>query len=198
MSERKLLGQREFNGSKLSIRELPTEANHERTYHVDLIAPEDLATTVVTVPAGTTIPVDISVRSLTDGVLFEADATVQIESECVRCLDPISTRKSVKISEMFFTPEAIERMRDEHGDEGVEDLRVLEGDEIELETLLRDNIVSGFPFQPLCQPDCDGLCDVCGEKWKDLPEDHAHEMLDPRFAKLSQLLQDGKLEDESK
>lgn len=179
------MSDRNFNGAVLDITALPTEANHERSYHLNLVAPDDLATVVMGVPEGSDIPVDITVRSLNDGVLFEADATVHVKSQCVRCLDPIEFENPVHVSEMFFTPEAIAAMREEHGEEGVEDLKVLESDIIELEPLLRDTIVPGFPFQPVCDPDCEGLCDVCGEKWRDLPEDHEHDLVDPRFAKLA-------------
>lgn len=179
------MSDQKFNGAVLDITTLPTEPDHVREFHRDLIAPDDLKTAVMEVPEGTDIPVDITVRSLVDGVLFQANATVQIQAECVRCLDPIELSKDIEVSEMFFTPEAIARMREEHGDEGVEDLEMLEGDEIALEPLLRDNIVTSFPYQPLCTPDCQGLCDVCGEKWENLPDDHKHELLDPRFAKLA-------------
>ncbi|MDI9588319.1 MAG: YceD family protein [Acidobacteriota bacterium] len=179
------MSNRKFNGAVLDITTLPTEPDHERTFHLDLIAPDDLKTAVMAVPEGSDIPVDITVRSLIDGVLFQANATVDLHAECVRCLDPIKISRDIDVSEMFFTPEAIARMRDEHGDEGVEGLEVLEGDKIELEPLLRDNIVTSFPYQPLCSQDCQGLCDVCGEKWANLPDDHKHELLDPRFAKLA-------------
>ena len=32
-----------------------------------------------------------------------------------------------------------------------------------------------LPFQPLCRPDCPGLCLDCGKWLEDLPADHHHE-----------------------
>jgi len=55
-------------------------------------------------------------------------------------------------------------------------------------TALRDAIVPLVDPRPLCAPDCAGLCDVCGEKWADLPEDHDHFVVDPRLASLASLL----------
>ncbi|MDO5034327.1 MAG: YceD family protein [Actinomycetaceae bacterium] len=179
------MSDRQFNGAVLDIRTLPTEPDQERSFHLDLVAPDDLGTVVMGVVPGSVIPVDVRLRSLADGVLFEASAQMSVRGECVRCLDAIESDEVVEVSEMFFTPQAIAAMRKEHGDEGVEGLAILEGDEIELEPLLRDAIVTTFPFQPLCEEDCQGLCDVCGEKWKDLPADHKHEVIDPRFAKLA-------------
>ena len=53
---------------------------------------------------------------------------------------------------------------------------------------LRDAIVPLVDPRPLCAPECAGLCDVCGEKWADLPEDHDHFVVDPRLASLASLL----------
>ena len=50
----------------------------------------------------------------------------------------------------------------------------LEGDLIDLEPLLRDEVVLDLPFQPLCREDCAGLCVECGANLNDDPE-HDHE-----------------------
>lgn len=183
------MADRQFNGAILDIRTLPAEPNQERSFHLDLVAPQDLGTVVMEVVPGSVVSVDITLRSLVEGVLFEGRADSQVRSECVRCLEPIEGVETTEVSQMFFTPEAIAHMREEHGEEGVEDLEVLEGDEIALEPIFRDAIVTSFPFQPLCRADCKGLCDVCGKKWEDLPSDHMHEVIDPRFAKLAALLE---------
>lgn len=188
------MSDRQFNGAVLDLRTLPPEPNAERSFHMDLVAPDDLATVLMQVVPGSVIPVDITVRSLNEGVLFEGSATPHLVGECSRCLDPIDIEESIDISEMFFTPEAIKAMLEEHGEEAVEGLEVVEGDEIALEPLLRDAIVTKFPFKPLCEEDCMGLCDVCGKKWKDLPPDHKHEMIDPRFSKLASLFDEGEAE----
>jgi uncharacterized protein len=46
-----------------------------------------------------------------------------------------------------------------------------------------------MPFAPLCRPDCQGLCPVCGGN-RNLGECPGHETLDPRFAVLADLLPD--------
>ncbi len=63
----------------------------------------------------------------------------------------------------------------------------MDGDEIDLEGPIRDAIILNLPINPLCSPDCLGLCPDCGEKWENLPEDHAHEVIDARWAGLAGL-----------
>ena len=55
-------------------------------------------------------------------------------------------------------------------DEEADDLFVIgERDTINIDTQLRDAIITLVDPLPLCSPDCAGLCDVCGDKWADLP-----------------------------
>ena len=66
---------------------------------------------------------------------------------------------------------------------------------------VRDALGS-MPLSPLCRPDCPGLCAECGERWDDLPDDHKHEFLDPRFSALDALAEqlmagEAKAEDEA-
>ena len=65
-----------------------------------------------------------------------------------------------------------------------DELPVLVGGLIDLEQLVRDEIVTQMPLAPLCRPDCAGLCPTCGERLDDLEPGHSHEILDPRWAAL--------------
>ena len=49
-------------------------------------------------------------------------------------------------------------------------------------------MVTALPFQPVCRPDCEGLCADCGVRLEDVPAGHAHERLDPRWAALADLV----------
>ncbi len=43
-----------------------------------------------------------------------------------------------------------------------------------------------LPLQPLCKPDCKGLCSQCGVDLNEHP-DHHHDVTDIRFAALEGL-----------
>ena len=70
----------------------------------------------------------------------------------------------------------------------VEDLLLVGETDLDLEPALRDALVPALPFQPLCRQDCAGLCPQCGERLDDLPPDHHHDQLDPRWSALAALL----------
>jgi uncharacterized protein len=61
--------------------------------------------------------------------------------------------------------------------------------ELDLGRWANDALVLAFPSQPLCRPDCAGLCPVCGGSLNEAdPEAHRHSKGgDPRMAKLRDL-----------
>jgi len=57
---------------------------------------------------------------------------------------------------------------------------------IDLTPLLREELILATPLAPLCRPDCQGLCEVCGDDLNQRP--HQHEAaVDERLAKLAEL-----------
>lgn len=149
-------------------------------------APEDLATAVMSVRPGTELALDARLESVMDGVLVTGLVRAATHAECVRCLRDVDEDLAVDVSDMYFYPGAREAALAE-GDEEAEDMRELEGELLDLEPLLRDAVVTAMPFQPLCRPDCPGLCPGCGERLDDLPADHEHVDIDPRWAALAGL-----------
>ena len=67
-----------------------------------------------------------------------------------------------------------------------DEIRELDGDLVDVEPAIRDTLVPALPFQPLCRPDCPGLCVECGAHLADDP-DHHHDVRDPRWAALEDL-----------
>ena len=47
-------------------------------------------------------------------------------------------------------------------DEEDMDVYSYQGEEVDLEPLLREQVILAVPFAPLCREDCKGLCPVCG------------------------------------
>ena len=141
-------------------------------------APADLGIAVIGVPVGSPVELDLRLESVVEGVLVTGAATVAISGECVRCLGTIVDGLEIEVQELFVYP----------GNEAAEDeASRLEGDLIDLEPLLRDAVVLELPFQPLCSPDCAGLCPQCGADLNDHPG-HSHEVApDPRWAALRRL-----------
>ena len=156
-----------------------------RTARLTVAAPEDLGSGVIGVPTGSDLELDLRLEAVMEGVLVTGTIRGQAVGECVRCLDAVTESVDVTMSELFVYPERA-AVAEQDGDEEDDDLRELDGDFLDLEPALRDAVVPMLPFQPVCRPDCPGLCPLCGARLADDPA-HTHETLDPRWAALSGL-----------
>ena len=165
------------SGLVLDTHELARRPGALKRVRTSVDAPAGLGIGVIGVPPGSAVELDLRLESVVEGVLVTGAATVEVHGECVRCLSAIVDQMEIDVQELFVYPGS-EAKEDEAGR--------LDGDLIDLEPLLRDAVVLDLPFQPLCAPDCAGLCPQCGVNLNDQPE-HSHKAPpDPRWAVLGQ------------
>lgn len=164
----------------LDTRELGRRPGTMQTVLRRVPAPADLGSEVIGVPAGAELELDLRLESVMEGVLISGTASARADGECVRCLDDVHRDVEVEVQELFAYPG-----RTPAGEADEDDVHELQGDLIDLEPVLRDALVPALPFQPVCSPQCPGLCAQCGARLADSPG-HRHEDLDPRWAVLRQ------------
>lgn len=174
----------------VDIVDLPHQPGAVKDVHLEVPAPAGLGTDVIGAPEGSEVVLDAQLTSLEEGVLARATADLHVHGECVRCLRDIDEDRTVSFDEIYYLPSAAAGLVAE-GDEEADDVFLLGETTLDLEPALRDALVLELPFRPLCTPDCGGLCPDCGERLDDLPADHHHEQLDPRWAALQGLLPEG-------
>lgn len=185
----------------LSLRDQPRQEGARKEHTLTWVVPEGWNTEVMDLPAGSTVPLEVAITSIDEGVLVEVHGTATLVGQCVRCLEPATQPMEIAAAEVYFEAPARGRAKRREqrvsseieitGDELDEEL-FIDQDTVDLEPLLRDELLSDAPLQPLCDTDCLGMCEHCGKLLKDLEEGHSHEFLDPRFAALAALMnQDG-------
>ena len=177
----------------LQCHDLPRRAGEMREYTLDIEAPFRVGVPLIGVPEGDIIEIDARAESVTEGVLVTADIFAEAHGECIRCLDPVVLDIDRTIQELYrYEPTDDKGRKSRKKDEAEDDLDedetlFMEGEVANLEIPILDAIVLSLPVNPLCDEDCLGLCPDCGQKWELLPEDHAHEAVDARWAGLSGL-----------
>ena len=125
------------------------------------------------------------------GLLVQADLTTSLDTECSRCLREIEVPIEVRLEEEalpsldFATGLPVDTSAEPDA------LRLNDHHELELETPVREAIQLAEPIAPLCEPDCPGLCPVCGERQSDGPHAHAEDDIDPRLEALKAFKVDG-------
>lgn len=151
---------------------------------------ERIGNEVVGVPAGDrrrqsvddhapTVDLDLRLESVAEGVLVSGTAAATAEGQCARCLIDLTEPVVVTIRELYAYPESATAATTED-----DEVERLVDELVDLEAVVRDEIVLALPLAPLCRPDCPGLCPDCGERFDDLEPGHSHEILDPRWAAL--------------
>ncbi len=181
----------------LDTHEIGRRPGSTRTLTTVVPAPADLGTTVIGVPEGSDLELDLRLEAVMEGVLVSGTVRGRVSAECVRCLDKMSAALTVPLQELFAYPERIEAER-AAGDEDDEDLRYeLDGDLADIEPAVRDSVVTALPFNPVCRPDCPGLCSECGARLADDP-DHAHDLTDPRWSALESIFDTSNVSDQTK
>ncbi|MCF4121658.1 YceD family protein [Antribacter sp. KLBMP9083] len=181
----------------LDTHELSRRPGSMREVSRTVQAPSDLGTVVIGIPEGSEIMLDLRIESVMEGVLVSGTVSGVAVGECVRCLDEVTVPVSVDLTELFAYPERA-RAGAAAGDDEAEDVEsLLDEDLADLEPPLRDSVVTALPFQPLCSPDCPGLCSECGARLADDPGHH-HDVVDPRWSALQSMLGSTSVSDETK
>jgi uncharacterized protein len=121
-------------------------------------------------------------------VRLRGEIRTEVELLCDRCLAP--ERKPLAVEfDASFIPREVEAAKDENVELQAEDLIVAayEGDSVDLDELVREQIMLALPLRRLCREDCKGLCQKCGA---DLNAGHCsceQGEIDPRWSALAAL-----------
>lgn len=177
---------------ELNTYELPRRAGEMKEYTLDLEILERVGVELIAIPVGEIIELDLRLESVTEGILATGQIYAVAKGECTRCLDPVEIELHRTLQELYRYEPSKDRnnrkkRRDDEDDLDAEEDFIMDGDLMNLEVPIRDAIVLELPVNPLCAPDCLGLCPDCGEKWATLPEGHVHELADPRWQALGGL-----------
>lgn len=110
------------------------------------------------------------------GVVFiELTAEYTISAPCDCCAADIERKESLPLTYVVVQ---------ETEGEDTEDFVVAEDQKVDLDPLVRDDIVIRYPSKLLCSPDCKGLCPNCGKNLNEGDCDCAKEQTDPRLDAL--------------
>ena len=119
----------------------------------------------------------------TDGeVRIQGQLTVKLESECDRCLGRAEFPLDARF-DLFYRPsQALNGSEEVAIDEGEAEMGFYEGAGLELEDILREQVVLLLPMQRVCSPGCKGICPVCGKNRNESACDCHEEPVNDRWS----------------
>ena len=121
-------------------------------------------------------------------VYFQGTVRGTLAVACSRCVDIIHRDFTAEMRVVYLPPSTRLQIEGEEGVDAEEelDLYMHDGTILDLRPPVYDNILLAFPVQPLCRPDCAGLCQVCGGNRNEVLCTCQETAGDPRFALLKQ------------
>ena len=104
-----------------------------------------------------------SARRKREEVLLRGEIKADVEVLCDRCL--AATRMPLEVEfDTGFIPLEVKAVKAENVELLAEDLGIAayEGDAVDLDELVREQILLALPSRHLCTEECKGLCQKCG------------------------------------
>lgn len=105
--------------------------------------------------------VELSLGSLSE-IRVRGHLAVKMEADCDRCLElaqfPIESD-----FELYYRPVSEGYGEEKAIDEDESQMGFYEGDGLELNDVLREEVLLELPMQRVCRADCKGMCPVCGQ-----------------------------------
>ena len=158
----------------VNVAELLRHPASRQEVHVELPS-EGLTVLDSVVPAGAPIDVDVALESLSDGIVVTGRVSAPWVGSCRRCLGAAGGTLDILVRELYQPePES-------------DDAFPIEGDQLDLEPLVREALLLELPLAPLCRADCAGLCPQCGADRNDVDCGHRLDTRDARWDALDQL-----------
>ena len=170
----------------LSVKELELrKVRFDETFEPGAIdfAGEDLEQTTPLKVAGSA-----ELLAHTDGeIRVQGQYTVEIGAQCDRCLGRARFPLSDSF-DLYYRPAAeIAREEEVAIDEGEAEIGFYEDGGMQLEDILREQVLLALPMQRVCEDACKGICPVCGRNRNESECDCSPVAADDRWSALRNL-----------
>ena len=124
------------------------------------------------------------------GVLADVDAHGVVEMPCIRCLNPSQQQIDLHFRDEFHSKIEVNTGVPLPAPPEEDPFYIDESHLVDLGEALREYALLELPMQPLCRPDCKGLCPVCGADLNAGDCGCKSDEDDDRFAVLKSLLKE--------
>lgn len=122
---------------------------------------------------------NVNVGKTPQGLIAQGNFSAETTVLCARCLTDFIQKLDWEFTELYAFDQ---RSITESG------LLLPEDAHLDMEELLREFAVLEIPINPICKPDCEGLCIECGQNLNEKDCGHRPDEPDSPFAKLKDLL----------
>ncbi len=110
-------------------------------------------------------------------LLITGEADLVLEVPCDRCLEPVKVPCELRFTKNVDLQESEDAQADK-----LDEKNYIDGYYLDVDRLLYNEILIGWPMKILCDEDCKGICNVCGQNLNQGSCDCEDTSLDPRMS----------------
>lgn len=130
------------------------------------------------------ITVQLTAERQRQDVRVRGEFEVEVQLPCSRCLEPVRVPLVAKFDQFYESNAAHPLMGEISLQEKDTEIAFFSGDFIEVNDIVREQILLTLPMKPICREDCKGLCPHCGKSKNYETCDCDRLLVDPRLAEL--------------
>jgi len=123
-------------------------------------------------------------------VRLQGKLSAQAEVDCDRCLKTVAIPVETSFDVAYVPVEDYKRSEAAELQEEDLSLSVFDGETIDVDELVREQLLLALPARALCGEECKGLCPTCGADRNTNPCDCHSTEIDPRWAALKAVMGD--------
>ena len=127
------------------------------------------------------------VRRTGVGVAVDGHIDTQVKVECDRCLKPVQLPVSADFALEYITGADYESSLAVALNEEEMSVSVFDGESIDVDEIVKEQILLAVPTRMLCREDCKGICPECGSDRNTGECNCVTNDIDPRWAALKNL-----------
>jgi uncharacterized protein len=116
------------------------------------------------------------------GIYISGEMSSQLPATCARCNTTFDLPVTIPLDDHFYLPQYAPEGEFVVRDDGI----------VDIGALVREQALLAFPIQPVCRPDCHGLCIECGTNLNTTSCDCDTTPIDPRLSILARLLEENR------
>ncbi len=151
----------------------PGDSRHEK-----LVAPVEWSLAMSRLMPEPALEADLTLQAISGGIMVRGRVTATARHTCQGCLEDFDEVERVEVTALYL---------EDAEDDGYQ----LEGDGIDLEQLVRDEVLLALPMVPSCGDDCPGVVTTPGTDLNTGSPGETEELFGSPFDVLRDLLDPG-------
>lgn len=120
-------------------------------------------------------------------IRIAGELQTRLQANCARCLEPVEQEVARKF-DLLYRPQGSDARAEELSVTDAEaEIGYYQGEGIDLNDVLREQVLLALPLKILCREDCRGLCPHCGQNLNSSQCSCSEDSEDPRWEALKDI-----------